>query len=62
MENRIKERRAELGMSQEQLARACGIGQSTVSEIEDGKHSPTLDVAFKIADALGKTLEELFIG
>lgn len=60
MENRIKERRVELGMSQEQLARQARIGHSTISEIEAGKHNPTVDVALKIARALEKTVEELF--
>ena len=60
MENRIKERRVELGMSQERLAQLAGIGQSTISEIEAGKHNPTVDVALCIARALGKTVEELF--
>lgn len=60
MENRIKERRVELGMSQEQLAQQARIGQSTISEIEAGKHNPTVDVALGIARALGKTVEELF--
>ena len=60
MKNRIKERRTELGMSQEQLAQASGIGRSTISEIEAGKHAPTVDVALSIARALGKSVEELF--
>lgn len=60
MENQIKERRVELGMSQEQLARQAKIGQSTISEIEAGKHNPTVDVALRIARVLEKTVEELF--
>lgn len=60
MENRIKERRVELGLSQEQLAQQAKIGQSTISEIEAGKHNPTVDVALRIARVLEKTVEELF--
>ena len=60
MDNLIKERRVELGLSQEQLAQLARIGQSTISEIEAGKHNPTVDVALKIARALEKTVEELF--
>ena len=44
VENRIKERRKELGLTQEQLSEKSGISQSAISEIENGVHLPNVDV------------------
>lgn len=60
MRNKIVERRRELGMTQDDLAAAAGIGRSTISEIEAGKHEPSLSVARKIAEELNITIDELF--
>lgn len=60
MENRVAERREELGMSQEELAAASKVSRQTISDIERGAHIPRLDTAMMIAVALGKELEELF--
>lgn len=48
----IREKREKLGMSQKELAEACGIAQSTLCDIEMGRSNPSLDVAVKIAKAL----------
>lgn len=57
---RIKERRTELKITQAQLAELVGIGQSTISEIESGRHQPTIELALLIARALRTSVEELF--
>lgn len=36
VKNRIRERRAELGVTQKWLAEECGVSQSAISEIENG--------------------------
>lgn len=56
---RIRQLREAAGLSGNALAKLAGIGQSTLSRIESGVHSPTLDVLEKISDALGITLAEL---
>ena len=58
---RIKQRRKELGLSQEALARACGVGQSTVANWERGGHVPRQATLHKIAAAL-KTDEIWILG
>lgn len=47
-------------MTQKELAELLGLTRQTVMAIEKSKHSPTLDVAFKIAEIFGQSLEEVF--
>lgn len=54
----IRQRRD--GMTQQQLADLVGITRQTVNAIEGNKYSPSLEVAFMIAEALGATIEDLF--
>jgi len=49
---RIKQRRKELGLSQEAVAKACDVGQSTVANWERGGHIPRQATLHKIATAL----------
>ena len=49
MENRIRERRKELGLSQKELAQKCGVSRQTVNAIENNKYDPTLSLAFHLA-------------
>ena len=49
---RIKQRRKELGLSQDELAKACDVGQSTVANWERGGHIPRQATLHKIAVAL----------
>ena len=56
---RIHNIRIQKGMTQEQLAHLVGIKQPTLSSIESGKKSPSLDTATKIANALGCTVDDL---
>lgn len=59
--NHICELRASHGeMSQLELARRIGVTRQTVNAIELGKYSPSLEVAFRIADVFNKPLEEVF--
>ncbi len=60
MENGIRERRKELGLSQEELAKRCGVTRQTVNAIENNKYDPTLALAFALARVLGLTVDELF--
>jgi putative transcriptional regulator len=47
-------------MTQGQLADAIGMTRQTVAAIEQGKYSPSLDAAFRIADTFGRPLEDVF--
>ncbi len=60
MKNVIRDRRKELGLSQEELAKKCGVSRQTVNAIENNKYDPTLTLAFRLARELGTTVDELF--
>ena len=60
MKNRIRVARAEVRMTQQQLAEAVGVSRQTVNAIESGKFVPSTLLALKIARLLGKSVEELF--
>jgi putative transcriptional regulator len=47
-------------MTQQQLAERVGVTRQTINAIELGKYSPSLEVAFRIASALGVRLEDVF--
>jgi putative transcriptional regulator len=59
--NRIRDLRAEAGdMSQGELAERIGVTRQTVNAVEQGKYSPSLEVAFKIARVFDEPLEHVF--
>jgi putative transcriptional regulator len=60
MENRIKEFRAKLSLTQEDLAKKVQVRRETILFIEKGKYNPSLKLAHDIAKALGTTIEDLF--
>lgn len=47
-------------MTQQALAEKIGVTRQTVNAIERGKYSPSLEVAFRIAEVLGESLETVF--
>ena len=47
-------------MTQQELAEKAGISRQTVIAIEGGKYSPSLELAFRIADAFGVKIGEVF--
>jgi len=57
---KIKAARAELDMSQKDLAEAVGISRQTMNAIEQGNYNPTIKLCRAISRILGKSLDELF--
>ena len=47
-------------MTQQKLADLVGVTRQTILAVENGKYSPSLELAFAIARVFGKTLEEVF--
>lgn len=47
-------------MTQEELAGKVGVTRQTIIAIEKGNYSPSLELAFKIAQAFAAKLEEVF--
>ena len=47
-------------MTQQDLAEKAQVSRQTILAIEAGKYSPSLELAFKIADVFGVTINEVF--
>lgn len=59
--NQIRKQRFEHDeMTQQQLATLVGITRQTIAAIESGKYSPSLEVAFCLAEIFDISLDELF--
>ena len=60
MKNNIRVARAEVLMTQQQLADAVNVSRQTINAIESGKFVPSTVLALKIARTFGKQVEEIF--
>lgn len=60
LKNRLKIARAELNISQEQLAIMAGVSRQTISSIENGQYSPTVKLGLIISKCLNKEFQYLF--
>ena len=60
MKNSIRDKRKQQGLSQEELAKRCGVSRQTVNAIENDKYDPTLALAFHLARELDTRVDELF--
>jgi len=58
--NHIKQHRARLDLTQEQLAKKVGVKRQTILSIEKGHYVPSALLAFQIARALGMRVDELY--
>lgn len=54
---RLYEIRLSKGMTQEELASKCGIIRTTISKIERGKFSVSVDMLARICDVLGARID-----
>ena len=61
MGNKIRERREELGLTQETLASRSGVSRQTISALENGKYENMLvGTLAAIATALETTVDKIF--
>jgi putative transcriptional regulator len=58
--NDIRELRTARDITQAQLAATVGVTRQTIIAIEQGRYSPSLEMAFLIARALDARLDEVF--
>lgn len=59
--NAVRRLRFEHGeMTQADLGQRVGLTRQTVAAIEQGKYSPSLEAAFRIARVFGQPLEAVF--
>ena len=56
---RLKKLRTESGFTMDALAKAANVSKSMICKIEKDEAQPTIDVAARLAKALGKTLSEM---
>jgi putative transcriptional regulator len=56
----VRAKRKALGLSQEKLAEKAGCDRQSINRVENAAYSPSLDRVFKLADALGMSLSDLF--
>ena len=61
METRIKEYRAKLNLTQDQLANLVGVRRETIVFLEQGKYNPSLKLAHDVAAVLKTSIDKLFI-
>lgn len=47
-------------MTQQALAEQVGVTRQTIIAIESGKYSPSLEVAFRVAEVFGVSLDQVF--
>ena len=59
MKGNIRKIRVARGMSVKDLASEVGVSAMTIYRYETGKRNPTILVAYKMATALGVTVDEL---
>lgn len=55
----VRRRRLELEWTQAELAKKTGFSQCRISEIENGRHAPTLETVEKIAEVFGVAPKKL---
>src|SRR5689334_11816950 len=60
MKNRLKALRTGRAWTQDVLAGQLGVSRQTVNAIENGRHTPNLPIAFRIARLFGVAAEDVF--
>jgi putative transcriptional regulator len=61
MKNRLKVARAEMDLTQEELAKRIGVSRQTINAVESGRYVPSTVLALKMAQVFGKPVEEVFM-
>lgn len=60
LKNHLKQHRARLNLTQQQLAEQVEVRRQTIIAIEKGQYVPSALLAFRLAQALGMKVDELF--
>ena len=61
MQTKIREYRARLSLTQDDLAKKVGVRRETIVFLEQGKYNPSLKLAHDVATTLNATIDELFV-
>ena len=60
MKGRLRELREAAGLSQKALGERVGVSRQAINAIENEKHVPSLDLAFRLAAVFAVTVEEVW--
>lgn len=60
MKNKLKVARAEMDITQGELAEKINVSRQTINAIESGKYVPSTILSLKMAKVFGKNVEEIF--
>lgn len=60
--DRVRQRRLELGLTQEGLAQAASLNRTYIGSLETGQRNPSLDLIARLAFALGCDAADLVLG
>lgn len=60
MQNRLKVERAELNLTQEELAKKIGVSRQTINSIEKNRYVPSTILALKLSEVFNKPVNEIF--
>jgi putative transcriptional regulator len=60
MDNDVRRRRTEQGLSQAELGQVMGVSRQTINAIEKGRYLPSLPLAIALARHFGTSVEEMF--
>jgi putative transcriptional regulator len=60
VKNDVRDRRAESGLSQADLAKALSVSRQTINSIETGRYVPSLPLALALARYFDSTVEAMF--
>jgi putative transcriptional regulator len=60
VDNRVREFRTELGMTQDQLAEQVGVARQSIISIEKGHFLPSIETALRLGAVLNVPVERLF--
>ncbi len=60
MRNRLREIRATRSLSQADLGDLLSVSRQTINAIENGRHDPSLPLAFAIAAVFDQPIDEIF--
>ncbi|OCA92288.1 helix-turn-helix transcriptional regulator [Pseudobacillus wudalianchiensis] len=61
MKNKIREKRTERDITQEELSKKLNVSRQTIISLEKGKYNPSLVLAHKLAQLFNCQIEDLFI-
>ena len=60
LQNRLRDRRIERSLTQEELGQAAGLTRQSIIAIEKGRFTPSIHTALILASALGVLVDDLF--